>query len=132
MGGRMARDFARDLRKNLTDAERCLWRDLRHCQIAGCRFRRQAPIGPYIVDFVCFERKLVVELDGGQHAAQVEYDQTRTDWLGSQGFRVLRFWNSEVFENRDGVLEAIGQALIATPHPGPPPQGGRGSEVWGR
>jgi very-short-patch-repair endonuclease len=124
----MTRDFARQLRKNMTDAERSLWRDLRHGQVAGCRFRRQAPIGPYIVDFVCFERKVVVELDGGQHARQGEYDQARTEWLASQGFRVLPFWNNLVFGEREGVLEAIGRALIATPHPNPPPQGGREPE----
>jgi very-short-patch-repair endonuclease len=124
----MSRDFARHLRKTMTEAERQLWHHLRHRQLDGSRFRRQAPIGPYIVDFVCFERRLVVELDGGQHARQIEEDATRTRWLNLQGFRVLRFWNSTVFEDQDVVLEAIWDALRSTPHPGPPPQGGREAE----
>ncbi len=103
----MSREFARHLRKNMTDAERLLWHHLRHRQLDHGRFRRQAPIGPYIVDFVCFERKLIIELDGGQHALRTEEDEARTRWLNSQGFRVQRFWNNLVFEDRDAVLEAI-------------------------
>jgi very-short-patch-repair endonuclease len=110
----MYRDLARDLRKNMTDAERLLWYHLRHRQFAGCRFRRQAPIGPYIVDFVCFEHRLIVELDGSQHAVQVEEDVRRTEWLNSQGFRVLRFWNNQMFEEREEVLETIWIALHPT------------------
>jgi very-short-patch-repair endonuclease len=136
VGVRMADAFARHLRKNLTDAERRLWWRLRGEQLGGARFRKQAPIGKYVVDFVCFERKLIIELDGGQHAARVEKDEVRTAWLESQGFRVLRFWNHLIFEDIDPVLEAIGLALStrpisfagATPHPNPPPQGGRGTD----
>ena len=98
---------ARQLRKNPTDAERALWSILRKRQVPGYRFRRQAPVGPYIVDFVCFENKLVIEVDGGQHAQQADYDSARTAWLASQGFRVMRFWNSEVLEEPEAVREAI-------------------------
>ncbi len=107
----MNRDFARDLRKDMTDAERKLWTFLKLRQFRGKKFRRQAPIGTYIVDFVCFETKLIIELDGGQHSTQVEYDQERTNWLNSQGFRVLRFWNFQVLEETDSVLEAIWNTL---------------------
>jgi very-short-patch-repair endonuclease len=95
----------------MTDAERRLWRHLRLCQLDGCKFRRQAPIGDYIVDFVCFEKRLVVELDGGQHTVQREYDAERTRWPSERGLRVLRFWNHEVFEDLEPVLEAIWNAL---------------------
>jgi len=113
----MTRDFARQLRKDMTDAERLLWHHIRHRQIADCRFRRQAPIGPFIVDFVCFEERLIIELDGGQHAERLAEDESRTRWLNSQGFRVLRFWNHWVFEDLDSVLEAIVIALEGTPPP---------------
>jgi len=106
----------------MTDAERTLWRHLRGRNLSH-KFRRQAPVGPYILDFVCYEKKLVVELDGGQHA-ESRTDTARDSWLAEQRFKVLRFWNSEVFENLDGVLQAIWHAL-ETPHPSPPPQGGR-------
>ena len=108
---------ARELRKNPTDAERRLWRTLRYRQVLGCRFRRQAEIGPYIVDFVCFEKRLVIEVDGGQHAGQEEYDAGRTAWLESQGFRVIRFWNNQVLEEIDGVQEVI---LLEIGGPSPP------------
>ena len=116
----MYHDLARELRKNMTDAERRLWHHLRHRQIGRDRFRRQAPIGPYIVDFACFEKRLIIELDGGQHAVRVEEDIRRTDWLNSQGFRVIRFWNNQVFENGEAMLEAICVALNPPPHPSPP------------
>ena len=122
--GGMKSKLARLLRKNMTDAERRLWYKLRYRQL-GHKFRRQSPIGRYIVDFVCFEKKLVVELDGGPHSQKVDKDELRSDWLRSQGFRVLRFWNHEVFEDLDPVLEVIWSALQDAPHPNPPPQGGR-------
>ena len=138
MVGSMYHDLARELRKNLTDAEQRLWSHLRGKQFGGFRFRRQAPIGQFIVDFVCFERKVVIELDGGQHRLVSEQDEARTNWLNAQGFRVLRCWNHEVFEDLDSILEAIWLALKTapgeevshweTPHPNPPPQGGRGSD----
>ena len=98
---------ARQLRRRSTDAERKLWSILRNRQLARYKFRRQVPIGNYIVDFVCFEKKIVVELDGGQHQAKIEYDNDRTRWLQSAGFRVIRFWNNEVLRETDGVLQAI-------------------------
>jgi very-short-patch-repair endonuclease len=118
-GAAMYHDLARELRKSMTDAERRLWSHLRHRQIGRARFRRQAPIGPYIADFVCFERRLIIELDGGQHAAHAEEDLRRTDWLNSQGYRVIRFWNHQMFEDEDAVLEAICMALNPPPQPSP-------------
>lgn len=82
---------ARELRKSMTDAERRLWQKLKRRQIAAVKFRRQQPIGPFIVDFVCFERRVIVEVDGGRHADQAAYDERRTCWLEAQGYRVLRF-----------------------------------------
>jgi very-short-patch-repair endonuclease len=95
----------------MTDAERKLWRALRLRQLGNAKFRRQAPIGPYIVDFVSFERRVIVEVDGGQHAAQAGKDARRTDFLNAEGFRVIRFWNNEVLENFDGVLDRLAQVL---------------------
>jgi len=111
---------ARQLRKNMTDSERRLWRELRLRQIEGVKFRRQFQIGQYIVDFCCPERKLIVEVDGGQHAEQADYDASRTRWFEGEGFRVLRFWNNEVLMNIDGVKESVYQALTATSQPPTP------------
>ena len=92
----------------------------------GCRFRRQAPIGRFIVDFVCHERGLIVEVDGGQHAERQDYDAARTEWLETQGYKVMRFWNNEVLTSTKEVGEQIFAALRAAPPlPNPPPQGGR-------
>jgi len=102
---------ARELRKNPTDAERKLWSHLRRRQIGGHKFRRQLPLGPYFVDFVCLDKKLVVEVDGGQHNEQVNYDVKRTEWLEAQRFRVLRFWNNEVLKEIEIVKEVIEEAL---------------------
>ena len=104
---------ARHLRKNQTDAERIIWRELRRLKLHGTHFRRQVPIGPYIADFICHSAKLVVELDGGQHnePEDIAYDRRRTAWLGTQGYRVLRFWNNDVTGNAEGVLTAIRNAL---------------------
>ena len=98
---------AKELRKNSTDAERPLWQKLRAHQLAGYKFRRQRPVGPYIVDFVCFEKQVIVELDDGQHSERAVYDGQRSAWLESQGFRVLRFWNHEVLQNLEAVTEVI-------------------------
>ena len=111
---------AKTLRQNQTNAEGLLWHYLRNKQLDGHKFRRQQPIGPYIVDFACMPRKLIVELDGGQHAKQQAYDNKRDTFLKDKGFRILRFWNNEVFENCFGVLESIYNAL----HHHPPRQGG--------
>jgi len=103
---------ARDLRKNLTDAERQLWYHLRAHRFQNYGFRRQYPIEErYIADFVCLEKMLVIELDGGQHSEQIAYDTARTQFLEQQGYKVLRFWNNEVFENTEGVLTSILSAL---------------------
>ena len=120
----------RELRKNLTEAERTLWRYLRLRQIDGNKFRRQQPIGKYIVDFVCFGKKLIVEVDGGQHNEQLIYDSERNELLERQRFRILRFWNNQVLKEIDAVKERIMEALSSnsyTPHLNPPPQGGRRS-----
>lgn len=116
---------ARALRQNPTEVERQLWRHLRLWQLDGHKFRRQQPIGNYIVDFVCLEKRVIVELDGGQHADQSEYDAERDAWLREQRFTVLRFWNNDVMQNIDGVNEAILKALNSTPYLDPSPQGGR-------
>jgi adenine-specific DNA-methyltransferase len=102
---------ARELRKRPSDAEVRLWSRLRRRALAGYRFRRQTPIGRYFVDFFCPERRLVVEVDGGQHAFQLSYDKVRTEWLESRGYRVIRFWASDVLRDTDVVLEGILRAL---------------------
>ena len=99
------------LRRDLTDAERVLWRHLRGRGLNDAKFRRQHPIGRYVVDFVCLETGLVIEIDGGQHAQQRAQDAARTRYLEAEGFRVIRFWNNEVAENVEGVLTAIESAL---------------------
>jgi very-short-patch-repair endonuclease len=120
-----SRSRARQLRKNPTDAERLLWQKLRLWQVDGCKFRRQQPLGPYIVDFVCLQKRLIVELDGGQHAQQKDYDKGRDGWLVGQGFLVLRFWNNDALKNIDGLMEVIAKELKSTPYLSPSPQGGR-------
>ena len=119
----MPSESARQLRANMTDAERKLWPLLRRKQLQGFRFRRQVSIGPYVADFACHSARLVVELDGGQHAERIERDKRRTAWLGSVGYRVLRFWNGEVFTNTEGVLETIRLTLLDPP-PQPSPSRG--------
>lgn len=118
---------ARKLRTNFTNAERYLWRYLRSRRLEGFKFRRQQPIGQYIVDFVSFERKIIIELDGGQHAIRKRQDQKRDIWLRSQGFEVLRFWDNEVLKNIEGILETIRTKILLSPHPFPLPQ--RGEEL---
>jgi very-short-patch-repair endonuclease len=98
---------ARRLRACMTDAEKLLWLQLRDRRFAGYKFRRQLPVGPYFVDFICWRAKLIVELDGGQHADQIAYDQLRTHFLEQQGFTVIRFWNDEVLRNWEGVRQVI-------------------------
>ncbi|WP_213304439.1 endonuclease domain-containing protein [Paraburkholderia sacchari] len=102
---------ARLLRKNMTDAERLLWRHLRAHRLCGEKFRRQHPIGPYIVDFMHFGARLVIEADGGQHNGSAT-DAVRDNWLRSRGFKVLRFWNDEILSNVDVVLEVILGELV--------------------
>ena len=118
----------RKLRNAPTDAEHRLWQYLRNRQLEGCKFRRQHPFGNYILDLACLERKVVIELDGGQHADNTQYDNARTGYLERCGYRVLRFWNNEVFENIEGVVEVILNTLAqrATPSPPNPPLEGEG------
>ena len=126
---------AKHMRSNPTEAESALWRVLRSKRLSGWKFKRQQPLGRYIVDFVCFAERLIVEADGSQHIDS-DYDTRRDAWLVSQDFRLLRFWNNDILKNPDGVLTSILVELDSTPvgieptaplplSPGPPPQGGR-------
>ena len=107
-----------------------MWRILRARQLAGYKFRRQQPIDHYIVDFICFSHRLVIEIDGGQHGIDVEHDERRTRYLEREGFRVVRFWNNEVLENAEGVCTRILELLDAPHRPGAtrraPPSPARG------
>ncbi|HEV2518555.1 MAG TPA: DUF559 domain-containing protein [Devosia sp.] len=121
--GTLKRKFvarARSLRENSTDAERKLWSHLRDRQLLNCKFVRQQPVGSYVADFACRERDLIVELDGGQHGTDtgVMTDVARTEVLGQHGYRVVRFWNSDVLSNIDGVLQMIAETLEKAPSPG--------------
>jgi very-short-patch-repair endonuclease len=119
---------ARKLRQNPTDAERKLWQRLR-ALTGSAHFRRQATIGPYFADFACHTTRLVIEIDGGQHVDSTA-DLARTAYLNAQGYRVLRFWNNDVLDNIDGVIETIIDALRAsppTPDPSPPQERGEGN-----
>jgi len=109
---------ARRLRLNSTNAELRLWNRLRSRAIDGCKFVRQEPIGPYVVDFICREKRLIIEVDGGQHADNKQ-DRVRDQWLTEHNYRVLRFWNNEVLGNTNDVLEVIAAALNgeSPPHP---------------
>ena len=120
---------AKTLRTNQTDAEQRLWHHLRAHRFMDLKFKRQKPLGRYIVDFVCVERRLIIEIDGGQHAEQVEYDQHRDAWLRNQGYTVLRFWNNEVLQQLEGVLEQV--RLTITLSPSPSPTSGRGEQARG-
>jgi len=112
---------ARSLRERSTDVERLLWSRLRNRQLSGCKFRRQQPIGSFVADFVCLEYRLVIELDGGQHAEQQSQDEVRSAFLHKEGYRVLRFWNNQVLGELDSVLEVINSALAHSAHPSPNP-----------
>jgi very-short-patch-repair endonuclease len=118
---------SRELRRTPTAAEQKLWTRLSARQVAGTRFNRQFPVGPFICDFVSRSAKLVIEADGGQHAAQEEEDRKRTEYLKIRGFRVVRFWNNDIIENIDGVVETIERILRTSPPPTPPARG-RGVE----
>ena len=121
--------FARQLRGNMTDAERRLWLHLCRRQLDGCRFRRQHPMGPYVADFVCLERKVIIEVDGGQHD-EGNSDARRNEWFRARGYSILRFWNNDVLSRTDDVLEQILKALgSACPHPSLPPQAGEGAKA---
>jgi very-short-patch-repair endonuclease len=121
----MPSTFARQLRSTATDAEIRLWSRLRRKQLNGFRFRRQHPIGAYIVDFFCPEAKLIVEVDGGQHNVEEEKDEKRTSWLEERGYRVIRFWNNDVLSNPMAwCLRCSKSCAVATPLPTLPLKGG--------
>jgi len=128
----LTRQFVRTLRKRMTDAERRLWYYLRDRRLGGWKFRRQYPVGPYIVDFICPEKNVVIEVDGGQHAENEEMDLQRSAYLNKMGYRVFRFWNNQVLQETEAILEAI-LAILAegkqnSPSPQPsPPLGERGT-----
>ena len=124
---RKSTSVARRLRKNSTDVERVFWNRVRDRRLSGYKFKRQHPIGPYIVDFICAEERLIVELDGGQHACLKE-DKARDAFLLSDGYRVLRFWNNDVLTNINGVLETVLSNLQA-PSPQPSPWKGGSAAV---
>jgi very-short-patch-repair endonuclease len=104
-------DTARKLRSETTDAEGRLWRALRNRQMHGFKLKRQVPFGPYIADFICIEAKLIIEADGSQHAERIADDELRTQYFEGAGYRVLRFWNNDVLQNMEGVLETIAATL---------------------
>jgi very-short-patch-repair endonuclease len=120
---------ARRLRRGQTETEKRLWRLLRNRELLGHKFRRQQPLSPFVVDFCCLEKKLVVELDGGQHAERPSLDERRTEWLKREGYRLIRFWDNEMFENTQGVLEKIFRHLDGAPSPRPSPLKGEGA-IW--
>ena len=110
------RATARRLRLNATSAEVMLWRHLRRIETSGTHFRRQVPIGPYVADFACMASRLLIELDGSQHglALNKAKDDERSRWLESEGYRVIRFWNNDITENLDGVLDTIHAAIYGS------------------
>jgi lysyl-tRNA synthetase class 2 len=113
----------------MTHAERRLWQRIRLRQLEGYKFRRQFPIDRFIADFCCVEAGLIVEIDGGQHNEAEAKDEARTKVLAENGYQVLRFWNNQVLQETDSVLEAILLELRKRPHPDPPPQAGEGTEL---
>jgi very-short-patch-repair endonuclease len=120
---------ARSLRRDFTRAEQALWAMVRAHRFQGASFHRQTPIGPYIVDFVSHDARLIIEVDGGQHFEEkhIEADAKRDAYLMAKGYRVLRFTNLDVLKNREGVFETIVGALKKSPLPNPPPQAGEGT-----
>ncbi len=123
--------LARKLRNNTNEIEDLLWARLRRRQLDGLKFSRQMPIAGFVPDFVCRSARLAIELDGSQHADTETYDAERTQAIEAQGYRVIRFWNSDVLTNMDGVLETILNAATGgerAPTPHPPPASGRGSK----
>jgi len=125
------KQHSRTLRREMTDAEKLLWRHLRMEQIGGYKFRRQHPVGNYILDFVCLEAALVLEVDGGQHADSADKDMIRTQWLETKGLHVIRFWNNEVLNNIEGVTFVIWDYLSTLQPPSQPsPCMGEGVNKW--
>lgn len=122
-------DRAQELRNNSTEAERRLWQHLRNRQVEGVKFRRQQPIEGYIVDFVSFNQRIIIELDGGQHAEALPQDRQRDACLTMNGFTVLRFWNNDIFMNLEGVLEVIKQCCVAGTSHSPRPHSVQGGDI---
>lgn len=131
-GERSTRRKAKGLRKNLTDAGLKLWRHIRLRQIGGFKFRKQHPVGPYILDFARVEKRLAIELDGGQHGEYADYDSRRSAYLETHGYKVLRFWNSDVFKDIEAVKEVIFDALCGDGSPSPSSSPRKGEERAGR
>ncbi|QQM02540.1 hypothetical protein I8G32_01070 [Rhodopseudomonas palustris] len=131
------RATANKLRGNSTAAEDILWRRLRRMNVEGSHFRRQVVIGPYIADFACLAKRLIIEVDGSQHGDEdgLKRDEVRTQWLQSEGYRVIRFWNNDVMSKTDAVMDAIYNATAVTPPRPPlasdPPPPGEGDTVRG-
>ncbi|PZA09858.1 DNA methyltransferase [Rhodopseudomonas palustris] len=131
------RATANKLRTNTTAAEDILWRRLRRMNVEGSHFRRQVVIGPYIADFACLAKRLIIEVDGSQHSDEdvLKRDEVRTQWLQSEGYRVIRFWNNDVMSKTDAVMDAIYNATAVTPPrlpaAGDPPPPGEGEAVRG-
>ena len=122
MGMEIIRSHAKQLRRELTQEERLLWYLLRSRRFSRYKFRRQHPVGHYILDFACCEARLAIELDGGQHDERYEYDVQRTVWLNKKGWMIMRFWNNELWQNEEAVLERIFEALqMLLPSPRPSP-----------
>jgi very-short-patch-repair endonuclease len=127
----LLRRRARDLRNSATDAERMLWRFLRGRQLDGFRFRRQVPIAGFIADFACPEARLIIEIDGGHHAEQVDYDRSRSDVLRGHGYRIVRYWNNDVLTRTEDVLADIQRRIAEqkrTPSQPPPFAARKGEE----
>lgn len=123
------RTYAKQMRHTPTPWEHELWQELRALRFAAVKFKRQQPIGPFIVDFVALSKKLIIELDGGQHSERTGYDATRDEFLRMNGFAVIRIWNSEWTESRIGVLKKIWRLLHVPPLPNPSPSEGEGLEL---
>jgi very-short-patch-repair endonuclease len=111
----MSRDFAKQLRRNLTPAEWRFWHAVKSRQLSGAKFRRQVPVGPYVADFLCVSARLIVEIDGGQHSEAVDADAARSRYLETQGYRVSRFWKNDVMTNLEGALKIVELALAGAP-----------------
>jgi very-short-patch-repair endonuclease len=123
---KIIKQAARSLRKDLTPAEKLLWERLRYKQLEGHKFRRQQALGRFVADFVCLDKRVIIELDGGYHSYQKERDAERDNYLIESGYKVIRFHNSEVEQDIDGVIKKIEQKLKTPPSPNPSPAGGEG------